>query len=135
MRIALCGNPEDVKTLVQRTEDYCSENNIPVKEVKTDLRNEGFLVVDYASETFRWFKEDNVLFNGSVFDGLMLFDTTGYTELQEQIILSALQNLDFVVFLSDKMPDYITKQVKSYQELYPQKIEIFDNVDDVIIRF
>lgn len=84
-------------------------------------------IIDYASETYKYQDERDVIFEGSPFDFLALNPTEGYDDVYEQICLNSLQNVDYIAVIAMDMDRHQLKIYKEYQKLFPGKFYIYSS--------
>lgn len=121
MKISFNGKGENRENML-----YNLVQQYEAKVVKTTIENPNFPVVDYTSESFKYVNDDeNVIFDGGVFDGYIYFNDEGKSDLQEQIILSYLSNVDKVVILVDDMSTEDIKVIYEYRDMFPDKIKLY----------
>lgn len=123
MRICICGLHRD--GAIKK-----SEKVLGVESINIDypgMEDNEYRLFHYAAETFKHFNKNNVIFDGGVFDVFKNYSDVGWQELQEQVILSAIDNLDKIVIITDGMDDKDIEFCKSYGELYPNKFLIIPN--------
>lgn len=122
MRIAVSGlNNESVISKLEST------LNVKAKEPWSAS------IIDCAAETYKYFNEPIVIFNGSVFDYLNTENAEGYSDVYEQIALSSLANLDYIIVVISNMDKYMVKLYEDYHKIFPEKFYIFNTVDDIEI--
>lgn len=106
MRIAICGT--DKKSAISKLESVFGV------EVKNPWSVDGKSgIVDYAAETYKYYNETDVLFNGSAFDFLLENEAEGYFDVCEQIAINTLDNVDKIIVMTSGMSDV---QLKMYQD-------------------
>ena len=91
-------------------------------------------IIDYAAETYKYFNESNVVFEGSAFDFLALEPTEGYDDVYEQIAINTLGNLDYIAVIAMDMDKLQLKIYEEYQKLFPNKIYIYSTPVEFEVR-
>lgn len=91
-------------------------------------------IINYAAETYKYFDETNVVFEGSPFDFLALDPVDGVDDVYEQICLSSLENLTYIAVIAMDMDKHQLDIYKEYQQLYPEKIYIYSTPTDFELR-
>lgn len=114
MRIAICGPRKD-------------EVIVKVESVFNTKAKHPFEcgIIDYAAETYKYFDETNVVFEGSAFDFLALEQTEGYDDVYEQTAINSLENLDYIAVIAMDMDRKQLKIYEEYQKYFPEKIYIY----------
>ena len=92
--------------------------------------DDGASIIDYAAETYKYFNEYNVVFDGSPFDFLVKEDDEGYDDVYEQIALNTLDNLNYIVVITLDMDKSTLKMYKEYAKIYPNKFYFFTSYND-----
>lgn len=123
MRIAIVG-PHKNEVISKVEQAFNSEAKHPWK-------NE---IVDYAAETYKYFNEGNVVFEGSPFDFLADELTEGYDDVYEQIALNTLDNLDYIAVIAMDIDRKYLEVYREYQKLFPNKFYIYSTPVDFEIR-
>ena len=93
-----------------------------------------FTVVDQAAETYKYFNENNVIFNGSPFDYLAKDQAEGYDDLYEQICIDSLNNVDYIAVITMDMDKNWLDIYKEYQKLFPNKIYLYSSPAEFEVR-
>lgn len=92
--------------------------------------DDGASIIDYAAETYKYFNEYNVVFDGSPFDFLVKEDDEGYDDVYEQIALNTLDNLNYIAVITLDMDKSTLKMYKEYAKIYPNKFYFFTSYND-----
>jgi hypothetical protein len=123
MRIAVCGPLKD--------EAIVKAESVLGTDAKHPWQNG---IVDYAAETYKYFNENNVVFEGSAFDFLASESAEGYDDVYEQIALNTLSNLDYISVITMDMDRKLVKVYEEYQKLFPDKIYIYNSPAEFEVR-
>lgn len=123
MRIAVCG-PHKNEVISKVENAFCIDAKHPWKSE----------IIDAAAETYKYFNENNVVFDGSAFDFLSQEGSEGYDDVYEQIAINTLDNLDYIFVLTPEMDKKQLKIYNDYQKLFPQKIYIYNNPEDCFLE-
>lgn len=123
MRIAIVG-PHKNEVISKVEQVFNSEAKHPWKAE----------IIDYAAETYKYFNEGNVVFEGSPFDFLALDPVEGYEDVEEQICLNTLDNLDYIAVIAMDMDKHQLDIYKEYQKLFPNKIYIYSTPVEFEVR-
>lgn len=127
MRISISG--VDRKKAVEMLEQKLNVNAIvPFMESKD------YAILDYAAETYKYFGNKDVVFDGSVLDAIRDFGDSGFNDLQEQIVLNSLSNLDRVYVIlpvTDSDDNVSYKNYRTYAELCPNKVFIIHSEKEI----
>lgn len=123
MRIAICGPRKD-EVIVKVEKVFNTKAKYP-KQCE---------IIDYAAETYKYFDEPNVVFEGSPFDFLALEPVEGVDDVYEQISLNSLENLDELAVIAMDMDRKQLAIYKEYQKLLPEKIFIYSTPVDFEVR-
>ncbi len=91
-------------------------------------------IISYAAETYKYFDEGNVVFEGSPFDFLALDPVEGVDDVYEQICLNSLENLTYLAVITMDMDKHQVEIYKEYQQLFPDKIYIYHTPADFEVR-
>lgn len=91
-------------------------------------------IINYAAETYKYFDETNVVFEGSPFDFLALDPVDGVDDVYEQICINSLENLTYLAVISMDMDRHQLEIYKEYQKLFPDKIYIYSTPTDFELR-
>jgi len=91
-------------------------------------------IIDYAAETYKYFNEGNVVFEGSPFDFLALDPVEGYDDVYEQICLNTLDNVDYIAVIAMDMDRHQLEIYKEYQKLFPNKFYIYTTPVEFEVR-
>ena len=124
MKISVNGKRQD-EMISHLTDLYEDKFEI----VKTNIETTNFPVVDYVASSFKHVNTPNVIYSGGVFDNYQYFEDDGKDDVQEQLILSYINNVDKIVVVIDDMSQKLIETINSYKKLFPEKIDIyaFDN--------
>lgn len=131
MRICICGlHREDA---VKKAEDA-----LGVESVNVDfpgMESEPNKLFYNAALSFKYFEKNNVVFDGGVFDedNFKLYADVGWAELQEQIILSVIANLDYIVIIKEGMDEKRVKFCQSFADIYPNKFVMINTGSELEI--
>jgi hypothetical protein len=87
-------------------------------------------ILDYAAETYKYFGEHNVVFDGSPFDFLAKDNGEGYDEVNEQIALDTLANVDYINVITLDMDRKTYGVYKDYAAIYPDKFHFYTSYND-----
>ena len=123
MRIAVCG--PNKKSVILRVEESL---NAQVKH-PWSINGES-TIIDIAAETYKYFDETNVIFDGSAFDYLGKENDEGYNDVYEQIALNTLVNLDYICVITLDMDKNTLKMYDEYSKLYPGKFYFYTSDTD-----
>lgn len=123
MRIAICG-PHKSEVISKVESAFGTDAKSP-KEVN---------IINYAAETYKYFDESNVVFEGSPFDFLALDPVEGVDDVYEQICISSLENLTYLAVIAMDMDKHQLDIYKEYQELFPEKIYIYSTPTEFELR-
>ena len=128
MRICICGKHRE--DAVKKAEKALGVNSVNVDFPGTEI--EQHKLFHNAALSFKYFEKENVVFDGGVFDedNYKLYVDLGWADLQEQIVLSVITNLDYVVIITEGMDDRRVKIYNDYAELYPKKFLILESAND-----
>ena len=124
MRISICGTGDSKTSLLNHLIEIYGDN-----VVRTHIDNPNFPIVDYTSETFKHVSDEHVIYDGGIFDGFIHFDDDGKQEMQDQIILSYIENVDKIYVVYDNMSETDIQLVKEYEDIYPEKISFYSLVN------
>ena len=91
-------------------------------------------IINYAAETYKYFDESNVVFEGSPFDFLALDPVEGVDDVYEQICINSLENLTYIAVIAMDMDKHQLDIYKEYQELFPEKIYIYSTPTEFELR-
>lgn len=91
-------------------------------------------IVDQAADTYKYFNETNVIFNGSPFDYLIAGLVEGYDDLYEQICIDSLNNVDYIAVITMDMDKHQLDIYKEYQKLFPEKIYLYSSPVEFEVR-
>jgi hypothetical protein len=91
-------------------------------------------ILDQAAETYKYFNESNVIFEGSTFDYLTLEPAEGYDDLYEQICIDSLNNVDYIAVITMDMDRRQLEIYKEYQKLFPNKIYLYSSPVEFEVR-
>ena len=91
-------------------------------------------ILDQAAETYKYFNESNVIFEGSTFDYLALEPAEGYDDLYEQICIDSLNNVDYIAVITMDMDKHQLEIYKEYQKLFPNKIYLYSSPVEFEVR-
>lgn len=91
-------------------------------------------VIDCAAETYKYFNESNVIFDGSVYDFLTTDQAEGYDDLYEQIAIDTMMNLDYIAVITMDMSKHQQEIYKTYQDLFPNKIYLYSSPAEFEVR-
>lgn len=91
-------------------------------------------IIDQAADTYKYFNENNVIFNGSPFDYLDLEPVEGYDDLYEQISIDTLANLDYLAVITMEMSKHQYDIYAEYQKLFPDKIYLYGSPAEFEVR-
>lgn len=129
MRLCICGlHREDA---VKKAESVIGVESVNVNY--PGMEDDQYRLFHHAAETFKYFTKDNVIFDGGVFDDFKFYSDQGWTDLQEQVILSAISNLDKIVIVTEGMDYKNIEFCKSFEELYQDKILTVQTANDFSI--
>ena len=123
MRIAITGPLNN--------EAITKAENVLNTKVKTPW---GKQIIDCAAETYKYFDESNVIFEGSPFDFLTLDPVEGYDDLYEQICIDSLNNVDYIAVITMDMDKHQLDIYKEYQKLFPNKIYLYSSPVEFEVR-
>lgn len=93
-----------------------------------------FNIIDQAAETYKYFNENNVIFDGSPFDYLAKDNDEGYDDLYEQICIDSLNNVDYIAVITMDMDKRWLDVYKEYQKLFPDKIYLYSSPTEFEVR-
>lgn len=129
MRICVCGlHREDaVKKLESAFETESVNVNYP------GMEDNQYKLFHQAAETFKHFDKADVIFDGGVFDDFKFYSDQGWADLQEQVILSAISNLDKIIIITEGLDEKTIEFCKSFKELYQDKILVIPTANDFSI--
>lgn len=127
MRIAICGPRK--QEVIQKVENAFNTQAKTPWEV-----NETSTIIDYAAETYKYFNEGNVVFDGSVFDFLANNNVEGYDDVYEQIALNSLMNLDYIAVITMDMDKNTQKMYEEYAQMLPGKIYVYSTPAEFELR-
>ena len=129
MRITICGPQRE--HAVKKVEKVLGVNSI--SPIYPGMENDNYKLFSYAADTFKHFPDKqsnyNVVFDGGVFDEFVFYVDEGWTDLQEQVIISAIQNVDYVIVITAGMDEKSFKFCQSFAEMFPKKLLLTDNPD------
>jgi len=91
-------------------------------------------ILDQAAETYKYFNESNVIFEGSTFDYLAIEPAEGYDDLYEQICIDSLNNVDYIAVITMDMDKHQLEIYKEYQKLFPNKIYLYSSPVEFEVR-
>lgn len=91
-------------------------------------------ILDQAAETYKYFNESNVIFEGSTFDYLAIEPAEGYDDLYEQICIDSLNNVDYIAVITMDMDRHQLEIYKEYQKLFPNKIYLYSSPVEFEVR-
>ena len=91
-------------------------------------------IINYAAETYKYFDETNVVFEGSPFDFLALDPVEGVDDVYEQICVNSLVNLDYIAVIAMDMDRHQLEIYKEYQKLFPNKIYLYSSPVEFEVR-
>ena len=131
MRICICGLHRE--GAVKKAEEILGIESVNIDYPGMKEDNE-YQLFYYAAETFKHFNKTDVIFDGGVFDSTKHYSDSGWVDLQEQVILSAIDNLDNIVIVTKDMDEKNINFCKSYAELYPNKFLFIDNENELVIK-
>lgn len=128
MRICICGKHRE--DAVKKAEEALGVNSVNVDFPGTEIEQNKLF--HNAALSFKYFEKENVVFDGGVFDedNYKLYVDLGWADLQEQIVLSVITNLDYIVIITEGMDDRRVKIYNDYAELYPNKFLILESAND-----
>lgn len=128
MRICICGKHRE--DAVKKAEEALGVNSVNADFPGTEI--EQHKLFHNAALSFKYFEKENVVFDGGVFDedNYKLYVDLGWADLQEQIVLSVITNLDYIVIITEGMDDRRVKIYNDYAELYPNKFLILESAND-----
>ena len=126
MRIAISGT--DRKSVIEKVEQ---KNNLT--SVKPfDKYKDTLPLLYYAAVSYRYYSDKNVLFDGCVLD-YVVECSDGYSDVQEQIVLSSIANFDKIFVVNTNLSDQSLSVYKDYMSFYPDKIVFINDENDVNI--
>lgn len=118
MKICICGQLRD-EILTELKKEH---NEYTV--INTEITFTNFPAIDYMITLYEH-PEDNVIFNGGIFDGYISFkDNGGTSYLQDQLILSYIQGVDKIIINTKDASSSLLNTIREYESLYPKKIEM-----------
>jgi len=124
MRIAVTG-PRKNEVILKVENAFNTKVKSPVEQDS---------IINYAAETYKYFDESNVVFEGSPFDFLALDPVEGVDDVYEQICLNSLENLTYLAVIAMDMDRHQLEIYKEYQKLFPEKIYIYSTPADFELR-
>ena len=127
MRIAVCG-PHRAEVI----SNVESSMNTTAKQ-PWSVNGESS-IIDYAADTYKYFNESNVIFDGSAFDFLAKSNAEGYDDVYEQIAIDTLSNLNYIAVIAMGMDNSTLNVYKEYQKLFPGKIYIYSTPAEFELR-
>ena len=118
MKIAISGSNR--QELVKNLESQLGVTAISPSSV------EPLDIYNLAAMTYGNYEDVMTLYDGSVFDAFKFYEDERYREFQEQVILSAIYNLNIIVINTDGMSDELRNIIQGYSNLFPQKFRFVD---------
>ena len=126
MRIAISGT--DRKSVIEKVEQKTNLTSVKAFDKYKDT----LPLLDYAAVSYRYYSDKNVLFDGCVLD-YVAECSDGYSDVQEQIVLSSIANFDKIFVVNTNLSDQSLSVYKDYMSFYPDKIVFINDENDVNI--
>ena len=87
-------------------------------------------IIGYAAETYKYWEDREVIFDGSAFDFLVNSLEDGVEDVYEQIALSSLANLTYIVVITMDMDKDMLELYKGFAEVLPDKFYFYNSYTD-----